>query len=124
MEIKAGRPKRIADPDLTERLQARRIAKGISVADMAQSLGVAASTLTRSLNSGSFSSDLGNIARETLKDPNAFSVKRKVAVDIESAPHKLSAKDVQILHKLIRILPTAEVILKDLVRRPARRNKA
>lgn len=96
----------------------------MSAAAMARSLGVAASTLTRSLNSGSFSPDLGNVAREMLRDPSAFGAKREAAADPELADRKLNPRELQILHKLINILPTAEVILRDLVRRPARRNRA
>jgi transcriptional regulator with XRE-family HTH domain len=119
-----GRPKRIPDAQLAERLRARRISLRLSFAAMAKSLGVATSTLTRSLNKNSFSQDLGVRAREMLDDPTAFAERQKVSAETALAIKKLSAEDLHILHKIVNLMPKAEVILRNLVKRSARRDTA
>jgi hypothetical protein len=91
---------------------------------MANGLGVATSTLTRSLKEQSFSKDLGERAREMLEDPAAFEARRKVPPVAELESKKLTGEDLQILHKIINLMPKVEVILRNLVKRPARRNRA
>jgi len=119
-----GRPKRIPNAQLAERLRARGVSSRLSFAIMAESLGVATSTLTRSLNKNSFSQDLGQRVREMLDDPTAFGARQKVAAEAVPRAKKISAEDLQILHKIVNLMPKAEVILRKLVKRPARRNRA
>lgn len=90
---------------------------------MASGLGVATSTLTRSLKEHSFSKDLGERAREMLEDPTAFEARRNVSSVAELESKKLTGKDLQILHKIVNLMPKVEVILRNLVKRPARRDR-
>jgi transcriptional regulator with XRE-family HTH domain len=119
----SGRPKRVSDIELAERLRARRAAARVSFSEMAGGLGVATSTLTRSLKQNSFSKDLGERVREMLEDPAAFEARHKVPSFAKIESKKLTGEDLQILHKIVNLMPKVEVILRNLVKRPARRDR-
>jgi transcriptional regulator with XRE-family HTH domain len=120
----SGRPKRIPDLPLAERLRARRAGARLSFAAMASGLGVATSTLTRSLKENSFSNELGGRVREMLDDPTAFEARRKVPAAAGIGSKELTGEELHILHKIVNLMPKVEVILRNLVRRPARRDRA
>jgi hypothetical protein len=120
----SGRPKRLPDFQLAERLRARKTDARLSFALMADDLGVATSTLTRSLKENSFSHDLGERVREMLEDPTAFEAKREALAEAKPGTRNLNAVDLQILHKIVNLMPKVEVILRNLVKRPARRDRA
>ncbi|MBV5270268.1 MAG: hypothetical protein JZU55_10705 [Afipia sp.] len=111
-----GRPKRALDAQLAAELCARRIDAKISNAVMARHLGVATTTLTRSLKENSFSEDLGERVRAMLADPAAFEL-RKTLPEAVGDERALSVKDVQVLQKFAGLLPLAEAIIKNLVER-------
>jgi transcriptional regulator with XRE-family HTH domain len=118
-----GRPKRRYDPELAEKLREARKASGMSCAAMAENLGVATSTLTRSLDTNSFSADFGEQVRAILDDPDAYAAMRAGAAGALRHDQTLNAQDLQILRKIVNLMPKVEGILKNLVKRPASRRK-
>ncbi|WP_407654458.1 helix-turn-helix domain-containing protein [Bradyrhizobium prioriisuperbiae] len=108
----AGRPKRSVDPELAACLRRWRQDSGLTHSSVAEQLGVATSTLTRSLETDSFSADLrGRICG--LLDAEGGSV-GLAGLSVDG----ISAKDLRLLHKFVNLIPRAERILKEaLVRR-------
>lgn len=83
---------------------------------MAKRLGVATTTVTRSLKEDSFSKDLGERVRAMLANSADFESPKTPPKEVDDGI-ELSVKDMQILQKVASLLPLAEAIIKNLVER-------
>ncbi|MBR0736960.1 hypothetical protein JQ581_08465 [Bradyrhizobium liaoningense] len=110
------------DPVLAKKFHKWRSDAGLTVSAAAGRLGVAPSTLTRSLKEESFSFDV----RERLKrmmEREAAAVSGAAAV-AKPAVGRLSINDLRLLHEFVNLIPKAEAILKSVLDLRAERNKS
>jgi hypothetical protein len=109
----AGRPRRIPDSDLTKKFHDWRSDAGLTVSATAGRLGIAPSTLTRSLKTGSFSFDMQRRLKRLIEGkpgaPSGAASATRPAVDA------LSIKDLHLLHEFVNLIPKAEAILKSVL---------
>jgi transcriptional regulator with XRE-family HTH domain len=109
----AGRPRRIPDPDLAKKFHDWRSDAGLTVSATAGRLGIAPSTLTRSLKTNSFSFDMrGRLKRLVEGKPVAPSWAASAA---RPTVDGLSIKDLHLLHEFVNLIPKAEAILKSVL---------
>jgi transcriptional regulator with XRE-family HTH domain len=112
------------NPALAKNLLERASMARLNISDLAERLGVAPSTLSRSLKEESFSGNLARMIELALKNSEIFASNWSSPEAIREIPAKIGKKELQILHKFVNLLPTAEEIIKSLVQTSSRRKKA
>ena len=111
----AGRKKRTLDIELATRLHNWRIDSDLTYSSVAERLGVAVSTVTRSMETHSFSSDLRERALMLLKeDEDTASDAAGIGQPFVDG---ISANDLRFLRKFVKLIPKAEEVLKSALRR-------
>jgi transcriptional regulator with XRE-family HTH domain len=112
----AGRPRRIKDIALAERLNNWRLRSGVTRSFVAKRLEIAPSTLTRTLETSSFSTDLRERVLVLLREEEDAA---RDAVEPDRFLDSVSEKDLLFLRKFVNhILPKVEEVLKSALRRP------
>ena len=110
-----GRPKRITDIELATRLHNWRLEADLTHSFVADRLGVAVSTITRSLKTNSFSADMQQRILALLKEDDG--AEGKIIERNMFLVDGMSQKDLRFLHKFVKLIPKVEVVLKSALRR-------
>jgi transcriptional regulator with XRE-family HTH domain len=111
----AGRPKRITDIELATRLHNWRLGSDLTHSFVADRLGVAVSTVTRSLKTNSFSADMQQRVLALLKEDDGTD--GKIVERDRFLADGISQKDLRFLQKFVKLIPKAEVVLRSALRR-------
>jgi transcriptional regulator with XRE-family HTH domain len=113
-----GRPKRTQDVALADRLHTWRLRAGLTRSRMAERLEVAPSTLTRALQTRSFSADLREKVLSFLEEMD--SAASDIAEPRRFLAEGVSASDLRFLQKFVNhILPKVEEVLRSALRGPS-----
>lgn len=105
----------MTDIELASRLHEWRSEGDLTYSFVADRIGVAVSTLTRSLKTNSFSADMRRRLLALLEGDDGAGgtpLGRHRFLD-----HEISQRDLRFLHKFVKLIPKAEVVLRCALRR-------
>ena len=121
-ENMAGRPKNVDRPQLADKFRMWVTASGLNYSQIGRLLGVDVSTISRLLKSGRFSETLEARVQRLMNTPT-----ETVGATLEnvgSFSGGMSARDLRLLRKFVKLIPEAQKVLSTALDRPVLRRES